>query len=54
MRIEQDIKLDFNNVLFKPKRSTLTSRRDVDLNRTFNFMWSNRSWSGVPIIASNI
>ena len=54
MRIEQDTKLDFNNVLFKPKRSTLTSRRDVDLNRTFNFMWSNRSWSGVPIIASNM
>ena len=37
MRIEQDIKLDFKDVLFKPKRSKLESRRDVDLIRTFTF-----------------
>lgn len=54
MRIDQEKKLDFDNVLFKPKRSTLTSRRDVDLLRTFKFMWSNREWTGIPIIASNM
>ena len=31
MRIETDLKLDFDDVLIRPKRSTLASRRDVDL-----------------------
>ena len=31
MRIEQDIKLDFKDVLIRPKRSTLTSRSEVDI-----------------------
>ena len=31
MRIEEDIKLDYNNVLIRPKRSTLGSRKEVDL-----------------------
>lgn len=54
MRIEEDIKLDYTDVLFKPKRSKLTSRRDVDLTRTFKFHNSGRTWTGVPIIASNM
>ena len=33
MRIESEIKLDFSDVLIKPKRSTLGSRKEVDLNR---------------------
>ena len=33
MRIENDIKLDYSDVLFKPKRSTLGSRKKVDLHR---------------------
>ena len=37
MRIDQDMKLDFKDVLFKPKRSKLESRRDVDMHRTFKF-----------------
>lgn len=53
MRIEQDIKLDYKDVLFKPKRSKLESRRDVDLTRTFKFHYGNE-WTGVPIIASNM
>ena len=53
MRIEEDIKLDYKDVLFKPKRSKLESRRDVDLTRTFKFHHGNE-WTGVPIMASNM
>ena len=54
MLIEEDIKLDFKDVLIRPKRSTLNSRREVDLQRTYNFKHSKRSWSGVPIMAANM
>ena len=54
MRIEQDIKLDYKDVLFKPKRSKLESRRDVDLSRTFKFHNSGNEWTGVPIMSSNM
>jgi GMP reductase len=54
MRIETDIKLDFNDVLLKPKRSTLESRSQVRLERKFTFKNSNRQWEGIPIIASNM
>ena len=53
MRIEQDVKLDYKDVLFKPKRSKLESRRDVDLTRTFKFHYGNE-WTGVPIMSSNM
>ena len=54
MRIEHDIKLDYSDVLFKPKRSKLESRRDVDLMRTFKFHNSGNEWTGVPIMSSNM
>ena len=54
MRIEADIKLDYQVVLFKPKRSRLTSSNDVDLSRTFKFYNSGKEWSGTPIMASNM
>jgi GMP reductase len=54
MRIEPELMLDYKDVLFKPKRSKLTSRRDVDLLRTFKFHNSGRTWTGVPILASNM
>lgn len=54
MRIEEDIKLDFKDVLIRPKRSTLKSRAEVDLVRKYKFVHSNLTWEGVPIIASNI
>ena len=54
MRIESDIKLDFKDVLIRPKRSTLASRKEVDLARQFTFKWSNREFDGVPIIAANM
>lgn len=54
MKIESEPKLDFNNVLIRPKRSVLKSRSMVDLNRTFKFPNSNMEWDGVPVIASNM
>ncbi|RWX55776.1 GMP reductase [Photobacterium chitinilyticum] len=54
MRIEQDLKLGFKDVLFRPKRSTLKSRSQVELTRDFTFKHSGRQWAGVPIIAANM
>ena len=54
MRIEEEIKLDYSDVLFRPKRSTLKSRKEVDLNRTYKFKYSNNEWTGIPIFASNM
>lgn len=53
MRIETDPKLDFNDVLIKPKRSTLTSRQEVDLTRTYLFKHGGR-FNGIPIVAANM
>lgn len=53
MRIESDIKLDFCDVLIKPKRSESPSRHNVDLIRNFKFQ-ENSSLSCVPIIAANM
>ena len=54
MRIEEEVKLDYSDVLFRPKRSTLSSRKDVDLKRTYKFKYSNNEWSGIPIMAANM
>jgi GMP reductase len=54
MRIEDEIKLDFKDVLIRPKRSTLASRKEVDLNRTYKFKHSKKSWTGIPIMAANM
>lgn len=54
MRIENEIKLDFSDVLIRPKRSTLSSRKEVSLERTYQFKHSNATWTGVPILAANM
>jgi len=54
MRIEQDLKLDFKDVLIRPKRSTLKSRKQVDLSREFTFRNSGQTFQGTPIIAANM
>ncbi|WP_339895416.1 GMP reductase [uncultured Algibacter sp.] len=54
MRIEYDIKLGFKDVMIRPKRSTLKSRSDVNLDRNFKFLHSSLTWEGVPIIAANM
>ena len=63
MRIEEDVKLDYKDVLIRPKRSTLGSRKEVDLERGFTFRnfkpefpenTEYRHWRGTPIMASNM
>lgn len=54
MRIEEDIKLDFDDVLIRPKRSQLVSRKDVDLEREFTFIHSKWKWKGISLIAANM
>jgi GMP reductase len=54
MRIENDIKLGFKDVMIRPKRSTLKSRSEVSLSRKFNFKHSHDTWEGIPIIAANM
>jgi len=54
MKIEEGKKLDFSDVLIRPKRSTLRSRKEVSLHREFHFKNSHRRWNGVPIIAANM
>ena len=54
MRIIDDIKLDFNDILIAPKRSQLTSRKEAILTRKFTFKHSKYTWTGIPIIASNM
>ncbi|MGH1398191.1 MAG: GMP reductase [Alphaproteobacteria bacterium] len=54
MRIENEEKLDFKDVLIRPKRSTLKSRSEVELRREFTFKWSGKQFDGVPIIAANM
>lgn len=54
MFIENEIKLDFKDVLIRPKRSTLTSRSEVELMRTYHFKTADKKWEGIPIIAANM
>ena len=52
--IDEEVKLDFNDVLFKPRRSVLKSRSEVSLDREFQFLHSRKKWTGTPIISSNM
>lgn len=54
MHIEQEIKLDFKDVLIRPKRSTLGSRSQVDISREFVFRNSGARYTGIPIVAANM
>jgi len=54
MRINYEAKLNFEDVLLQPKRSTLTSRRDVDMTRKFTFRNSGKVMNFTPIFASNM
>jgi len=54
MKIETTVKLDFSDVLIRPKRSDLSSRKEVNLERTIHFKNSGQTWTGVPIITSNM
>ena len=54
MLIEDDIKLDYSDVLIRPKRSTMNSRSDVSMKRTHTFLHSKKSWTGIPIMSANM
>lgn len=54
MRIETEAKLDYKDVLIRPKRSRLVSRSQVDVAREFKFPHAPHVWKGVPIIAANM
>lgn len=54
MRIEADRKLDFSDVLFRPKRSALSSRKEVELERTYTFKHSKQTYKGIPVMAANM
>jgi IMP dehydrogenase/GMP reductase len=54
MRIEEDVKLDFRDVLIRPKRSTLGSRSEVDITRAFQLKHTGIALAGVPVMASNM
>lgn len=54
MRIETGLKLGFKDVMIRPKRSTLSSRAQVALDRNFTFLHSKQQWNGVPIMAANM
>jgi GMP reductase len=63
MRLEEDIKLDYKDVLIRPKRSTLGSRKEVDLERGYTFRnyepefpdnIEHRHWRGTPVMAANM
>ncbi len=54
MHIEASTKLDFSDVLLRPKRSTLNSRKDVELEREFKFYHSPKVWQGIPMMTANM
>ncbi len=54
MKINNDPKLDFDDVLLVPQRSRAASRKEVKLDRNFSFYHSNQVWDGVPVFAANM
>ena len=48
LKIDNDIKLDFDDVLLVPQRSYAASRKEVKLKRNFKFYWSEKEWHGIP------
>lgn len=52
--IINEIKLDFKDVLLRPKRSTIKSRNDVNLYRNITFRNSKQTYNGIPVMASNM
>ena len=54
MRIEDEIKLTFDDVLIRPKRSTLVSRSEVHLDRELKFRHTSLTWNGIPVVSANM
>jgi len=54
MKLLDDVKLDYSDVLLLPKMSEYSSRSEVKLERTLKFKYSTETWTGVPIMVSNM
>ena len=54
MRIETEIELDYSDVLIKPRRSTIASRKDADVTREYKFKWSKKTVRGTGIMQANM
>lgn len=54
MRIENEIELDYSDVLIKPRRSTIASRKDADITREYKFKWSGKVVKGTGIMQANM
>ena len=54
MIVEDGIKLDYSDVLIRPKRSSLVSRRDVSLTREFSFRWATFIDTCIPVWSANM
>lgn len=54
MKFEDGIKLDFDDVLIRPKRSTLSSRSGVNINKVYNYLHASAKEVVVPIVAANM
>ena len=54
MKVIEDTKLGFDNVLIKPQKSYLNSRNDVTLICEYEFKYSKQKWSGIPLMAANM
>ena len=54
MLVNEEIKLDYSDVLIRPKRSTMSSRGEVNLERSHIFLWSKKKWTGIPIMSANM
>ena len=53
-KVETDLKLDFNDVLIKPRTSRINTRQDVNLNCLYKFTEGTHEWWGIPILSSNM
>lgn len=54
MQIVNDVQLDFSDVLIRPRRSTLSSRKDVDITREYKFKWCPKTITGTGIMQANM
>ena len=54
MRIQDDVQLDYCDVLLRPKRSALASRSQVEIIRQYTFKWCPRAIDATGIVAANM
>lgn len=53
-QVVNEEQLDYCDVLIKPKRSTLNSRKEPNVYRNYTFKWSNRTIEGNGLTVANM